>query len=75
MFTEEKLNDKLLKRLKKSTNKKDKEFVKDFNLLENKEDLVKQKDGYSIPIKVEFIEKSDDIGRSTLFSIQAHFDL
>ena len=42
LFTEEKLNDKLLKRLKKSTYKKDKEFVNDFNLLENKEDLVKQ---------------------------------
>ena len=52
-----------------------KEFVKDFNLLENKEDLFKQKDGYSIPIKTEFIEKSDDIDRSTLFSIQAPFDL
>ena len=43
LFTEEKLNAKLLKRLKKSTYKKDKEFVKDFNLLENKEDLFKQK--------------------------------
>ena len=75
LFTEEKLNDKLLKRLKKSTYKKDKEFVKDFNLLENKKDLFKQKDGYSIPIKAEFIKKSDDIDRSTLFSIQAPFDL
>ena len=75
LFTEEKLNEKLLKRLKKSIYKKDKEFVKDFNLLENKEDLFKQKDGYSIPIKAEFIEKSDDIDRSTLFSIQAPFDL
>ena len=36
---------------------------------------MKQKDGYSIPIKVEFIEKSDDIDRSTLFSIQTSFDL
>ena len=74
-FTEEKLTDKLLKRLKKSTYKKDKEFVKDFNLLENKEDLFKQKDGYSIPIKAEFIDKSDDIDRSTSFSIKAPFDL
>ena len=49
----------LLKRLKKSTNIKGKEFVKDFNLLENKEDLFKQK----------------DIDRSTLFSIQAPFVL
>ena len=75
MFTEEKLNDKLLKRLKKSAYKKDKEFVKDFNLLENKEDLFKQKDGYSVPIKAEFIENSNNIYRSTLFSIQAPFDL
>ena len=75
LLTEEKLNDKLLKRLKKFTYKKDKEFVTDFKLLENKEDLLKQKDGYSIPIKIEFIEKSDDIDRSTLFSIQTSFDL
>ena len=75
LFTEEKLNDKLLKRVKKSTYQKDKEFVKDFNLLENKQDLFKQKDGYSSPIKTEFIEKRDDIDRSTLFSNEAPFHL
>ena len=75
LFTEEKLNNKLLKRLQKSTHKKHKEFVKDFNLLNNKEYLFKQKDGYSILIKAEFIDKSDDIDRSTLFSIEAPFDL
>ena len=76
LFTEEKLNDKLLKRLKKSSYKKDKEFVNHLNLLENKEDLLKQtKNEYSIPIKAEFIKKSDDIDRSILYSIQAPFDL
>ena len=75
LFTEEKLNDKLLQKLKKSKYNKDKESGNTFNLLENKEDLFK-KDGskYSIPIKAEHVQKSDDIDRSTLFSVQAPFD-
>ena len=75
LFTEEKLNNKLLQKLKKSKYNKDKELVNGLNLLENKADLFKQRDGYSIPIKAEFIQKSDNIDRSTLFSIQAPFDL
>ena len=72
LFTEEKLNDKLLQKLKKSNYNKDKEFVNTFNLLENKEDLFK-KDGsrYSIPSKAKYVQKSNDIDRSTLFSVQA----
>ena len=67
----------MLKRVKKSKHIKDKEFVNSFNLLvENKSDFNKKSsDGYSIPIKAEFVSKSDDIDRSTLFSIQAPFDL
>ena len=45
-------------------------------MLENKEDLFKKDDGrYSVPIKAEYVQKSDDIDRSTLFSVQAPFDL
>ena len=53
---------------------KAKEFVNSFNLLENREDLFKQKDGYSIPIKAEFIQKGDGI-EAMVFSIQVPFDL
>ena len=75
LFIQEEINDKLFKKLKKSKCKKDKEFVNSFNLLvENKADF-KKCDEYSIPIKTEFISKSDDIDCSTLFSIQAPFDL
>ena len=30
---------------------------------------------YSVPIKAEYVQKSDDIDRSTLYSIHAPFDL
>ena len=33
------------------------------------------KKDYSIPIKAEYAQKSDDTDRSTLFSLQAPFDL
>ena len=74
LFFQEEINDKLLKKLKKSRYEKYKEFVNSFNyLLGNKADL--KRDEYSIPIKAEFVSKSDDIDRSTLLSIQAPFDL
>ena len=73
LFTEEKLNEKLLQKLKKSKYNIDKEFVNSFNFLENKKDLFK--DGYSIPLKAEYVHKGDDIDRSTLFSVQAPVDL
>ena len=44
LFVQEQLNNKLLKRLKKSKYIKDKEFVNSFNLLiENKSDFNKKK--------------------------------
>ena len=73
LFTEEKLNEKLLQKLKKSKYNIDKEFVNKFNFLENKKYLFK--DGYSIPLQAEYVHKGDDIDRSTLFSVQAPFDL
>ena len=76
VFIQEQLNDKLLKKLKNSKYKKDEEFVNRFNLLVgNKVDFNKKRDEYSIPIKAEYIKKSDDIDHCTLFSIQALFDL
>ena len=51
LFTEEKLSNKLLQKLRKSKYNKDKEFVNSFNLLENKEDLFKRKNENSIPVK------------------------
>ena len=77
LFIQEQLNNKLLKKLKKSGYKKDKEFVNSFNyILDNKADFDKKDDGrYSILTKAQFVSRSDDIDRSTLFSIQAPFDL
>ena len=77
LFIQEEINDKLLKKLKKSKYKKDKEFANSFNLLvDKKTDFNKKDDGrYSIPIKAEYVQKSGDIDRSTLCSVQAPFDL
>ena len=77
LFIQEQLNYKLLKKLKNSKYEKDKEFVNRFNLLEDKKtDFNNNKDDvYSVPIKAEYVQKSDDIDRSTLYSIHAPFDL
>ena len=77
LFVQDQINDKLLKKLKKSKYKKDKEFVNSFNyLVDKKTDFNKKDDGrYSIPINAEYVQKSDDISRSTLYSVQAPFDL
>ena len=62
LFIQEEINDKLFKKLKNSKYKKDKKFVNSFNLLVgNKTDFNKKCDEYSIPIKAEFVSKSDDI--------------
>ena len=77
VFSQEQLNDKLLKKLKNSKYEKDKEFVNRFNLLEDKKtDFNNNKnDICSVPIKAEYVKKSDDIDRSTVSSIHAPFDL
>ena len=68
VFVQEQINDKLLKKLKNSKYKKDKEFVNSFNyLVDKKTDLNKKDEGrYSILIKAEYVEKDDDFDRSTL---------
>ena len=63
LFTEEKINNKLLKKLNRSDYENDKRFS---NLLnKNTEDFVEEK-GF-VPIKKAFVEKKDDIDRSTFY--------
>ena len=64
----------MLKKLKKSSYAKDKEFVNLFLLLENRNDFDKDKK-VSIPIKAEYVEKADDIDRSTLYRFTVPFEL
>ena len=77
LFIQEEINDKLLKKLKKSKYKIDKESVNSFNLLVDKKTDFNKKDDcrYSVPIKAEYVQKGDDIDCSTLYSVQAPFDL
>ena len=69
LFTEENINDKLLKKIKKSRCEKDIEFVKLFernvNYLEDEKSCV--------PIKTTFVGKKDDIDSSTLYSFDGPF--
>ena len=71
LFTEENINDKLLKKIKKSRCEKDIEFVKLFernvNYLEDEKSCV--------PIKTTFVGKKDDIDSSTLYSFDGPFQL
>ena len=71
MFTKENINNKLLKKIKKSRFEKDIEFVilfdRNVNFLE---------DGKrTITIKIKFVEKKDEIDRSSLYSFDSHFQL
>ena len=74
LFTIEQVNEKVLKKLKKSLYVKDKEFFNLFSLLENKVDFDKDKKA-SLPIKTTYVEKGDDIDMSTLYSFTGPFGL
>ena len=65
------INDKILKKLKKSRYNKDIEFV---NLFKSNIDFL-DAEKKSIPIKSTFVEKKDDIDRSTLNSSDGPFQL
>ena len=71
LFTEENINDRLLKKIKMSKYEKDIEFVKLFdrniNFLGGEKKL--------IPIKTTFVEKKGDIDRSTLYNFDGPFQL
>ena len=65
------LNDKILKKLKKSRYNKDIDFV---NLFKSNIDFL-DAEKKSIPTKTTFVEKKDDIDRSTLYSSDGPFQL
>ena len=71
LFSEEIINDKVLKKLKKSKYNKDIEFV---NLFKSNIDF-SDDEKKSIPLKTAFVEKKDDIDRSTLYSFDGSFQL
>ena len=72
LFTEETINEKMLKKLKKSTYVRHKEFV---NLSVNSVDSSEDDEKKSLPINTVFVEKKDDIDRSTLYSFDGPFQL
>ena len=69
LFTEENINDKFFKKIKKSRYEKDIEFVKLFDRNEN----FLEDEKSTIPIKTMFVEKKDDIDRSTFYSFDGPF--
>ena len=71
MFTEENINENLLKKIKNSRYEKDIEFVKLFDRYVNFLEDEKR----STPIKTMFVEEKDDIDRSTLYSFEGPFQL
>ena len=74
LFTEEKINEKLLKKLKKSDYDKDTTFVKEGKLFKGNIN-VNDDEKKSRPIKMTFAEKKDDVDRSTLYSFDGPFQL
>ena len=71
LFTEERINHKLLKKkLNKLTYEKDEEIVNLFN--ENTEVFEEKKLN---PIKTPFVEKKDEIDRCTLYSLDGSYQL
>ena len=71
LFAKEKIDDKVLKKLKKSLYKKDNEFVNLFNSNVNVLDDEKK----TITIKITFVEKNDDVDRSTLYNFDGPLQL
>ena len=65
LVTAEKINDRVLKKLKKSLYKKDKEVV---NLFNSNVDFLDHEQK-NIPIKTRFVEKKDDTDRSTISAV------
>ena len=70
LFAADKINTRLLNRLKKSSYKKDQVFYKLFKLLEQNEEQKKEQDEQEIPFYTPFVEQRKDIDRSSaLYSI------
>ena len=73
LVIDEQMNDKLLKELRKSKYNKDKKFVDLFAV--NADKFVENNEKEIVPIKVSFLEKRDDIDRSTFYSFDGTFQL
>ena len=75
LFTIEQLNEKGVKKTKEVfVCKRQRELFNLFSLLENKDDFDKDKKA-SLPIKATYVEKGNDIYRSTLYSFTGPFEL
>ena len=74
LFSEEKLNMRLLKKLKKSDYSKDKLLLKLINLIENDIGQITQAKEGQIPTRLDYVEKRE-IDRSTLYSFDGPFQL
>ena len=71
----EKINRNLLNKAQKSVYEKDKVFYKLYNKIENSDIIFDEKDE-EIPFRAPFIDQKKDIDRSsTLYSINAPFEL
>ena len=73
LFSEEKLNLKLFKKLQKPTYVKDKKLLKLINVAENSIEEFNKNDK-KIPIRLDYAEKRE-IDRSTIYSFNGHFQL
>ena len=70
LFLEEKINNRLLKKLKKSKYLKDSQLLKLIRLADNKDFLYDDK----TPTRIDYVEKIE-IDRSTLYSFDGPFQL
>ena len=71
LFSEDKISNKLLKKLKKSPNVRGKQLLKLMNLLENN---TGQTNDIEIPMRVDYVEKRET-DRSMLYSFDGPFQL
>ena len=70
LFAADKINIRLLNRLKKSSYDKDQVFYRLFKKLENKQEEEEEEEEVQIPFYTPFLEKRKDIDRSSaLYSI------
>ena len=74
MFSEEKLNSRLFKKIKKSSHSKDKLLLKLINLIENDIDQINKTKEDEIPTRADYVEKRE-IDRSILYSFNGPFQL
>ena len=66
LFSEEKLNMRLLEKLKKSSYSKDKLFLKLINLIENDINQINKTKEDQIPTRLDYVGKRE-VDRSTLY--------